>query len=199
MKRNESGFATVLLVILIVLGVGAIGLWRYADSRNTNIKRSPQPATNNEINEAKTHPDYTLNIKELGLKVPFDNPPYDDIVYEMRSLNTDGPKYIAAVYSKDLLERNLENCGKQCKGLDKWEKLSCNKSISIYYYDPSKPVADSPSPINPKNAGSNSSVHAGGVGPCEPSSDPKLYGEYEKFFKYIQTQVEKATDHKVTG
>jgi hypothetical protein len=196
MKHNHNGFAAVLaLVVIVVIGIFSLGVWRYLDTKKEPTSGQQSGLTPTPQQEVPSNiPDYTINIKELGLKILLENPPYDDITYEMTSINLDGPKYVAAVYSKDLLERNLENCGERCKSLDEWEKLSCNKTISVYYYDPSEPVADSPSPINPKNANNDSRTHSGAVGPCEPSSDPELYEEYKKFFEYIDPKVQKEAE-----
>ncbi len=201
MKHNHNGFAVVIaLAAIIVIGIFGLGLWRYVDTKNepTNSQQfGPTPTPQQEA--LSNIPDYTLNIKELGLKVHFEDPPYRDITYTMISSNIKGPKVIAAVYSKDLLERNLKDCGEGCENLNEWETFTCNKGINVYYYDPQGERLGHPASISPRDIEKDSEIYVGFAGSCAASENDNILNEYKSLKEYLKTQIDKATDRTVTG
>lgn len=204
MKNEKGSVVVIALGVLFVVALAGFGVWRYADSQNKSLVTdlaapTPPPAAVTEdtpaLPEKVVTP--TLNIKELGLKISLAEAPYDDITYVMTVGGSSEAKWVASVYSKDLLERTLEECGARCK--DENEKSSCNKTLSVYYYDPSRIAADSPHSLDPKRVTSSSELYVGSNGPCAPSENPALVKENDKLREYLKAQIDKATDRKISG
>lgn len=199
MKHNHDGFAVVLaLTVVVVIGIFGLGLWRYLDTRDAQTVNQPPSPSPSQAEPVK-NPSYTLNIEELGLKISLKNPPYSDITYAMRSVDRDGSKYVAAVYSRNLLERNINDCGKGCKEAHVWDKLACNKAISVYYYNPAVFALEAPVDIDPKKVQDNSQIYVGFVGSCAASENDDIFNEYKNLKEYLKAQIDKATDRTVTG
>jgi cytoskeletal protein RodZ len=139
--KSQKGSAHVVVVIILVLALlGALGFifWQNFMQKNDTItKTEDKVATKQESKNVDIKTD-TLKIPELGKSLDLSTAKYDDITYEMTSVNRDDVnKYIVAIYSKDLNARLVADAKKGSPDMDyttTYNKLSANRAVYAYYY-----------------------------------------------------------------
>lgn len=193
--KKQQGFAHAVLIIgMVVALVGALGfifwqnfIYEEPTLKETEVVQSSQkPASNAPADDSTNE----LYITELDKTLDLTNAKYDDITYTMTSINSDDKnKYVAAVYSKDLNERLVEDAKKSGSTVDtEYEKLSCNRSVSVFFqvYDS---VASSPGVAqNPDSLSKDAELYVGSVGPCSASTK-QLSQEYLAFRDWVKQNL----------
>ena len=185
-KQTQTGSAQAVIIIGLALALLTALGWIFWQNF---ILKTEEPSV--AVSEQQTTPQTTtekaktLELKELGKTLDLADAPFDDIAYEMTSVNSnDKTKNVVAIYSKSVLESRVSEQQKMSKDIDysnDYFKLSSNNAVYVYYYEPSKnggaDMIDGVASniINPDEKTDASKLYIGSMGSVDPGDQtPKI-------------------------
>lgn len=183
---NQAGSAHVVITITLVVAlIGALGFiaWQNLVAKDAEVAIETMAANDKPLQSADPVSEttsgmlsLTVNSKELTIDVG--DSKYNDVVaiYDEEKGHYD-------IYSKDLLARvNTSN------GAAAMSTSGCNVTVVVDSY----PADDVSGSYNKVGEANGKFVHAGFLGPCEPTANEALNNEMYEFRDYVVVKMKTA-------
>lgn len=197
MNKQQGSAHVAVVIVLVVALLGALGFifWQNFIKKDDTTKQNATTSAEKKEETVEEVDSDELSVDELGLTLSSANAIWNDIEYQMTSVNSDDTnKYVAAIYSKDLNARVVADAEKTSTGIDYTDpywRLSGNRAVYAYYYDP---PTNSMNPemidgvasniINPRDKSAQSKLYVGFMGPGSYSTI-NLHNESMNFKQFV--------------